>query len=115
MGDEIQVYVMPVYANTDTSTADSLVMVVDGGIHKPELRRYFVTRFKDSVTVRDLLIFSGMVQLNANYKEIVSVNGYHCDPTERWVLKVNKKALIEEGLDMRLSSNDVVEIQLVKY
>jgi hypothetical protein len=88
---------------------------VQGGIHKPKLKQYYVTRFKDGITVRDLLVSSGIVQLTPNFKQIVAVNGYHCDTTEKWVLKVNKKLLIEAGLDMRLRANDVVDIELVRY
>ncbi|MGG0823046.1 hypothetical protein ABE099_09190 [Paenibacillus turicensis] len=115
MGDHISVYVTSTRLYPENTMEGSLVLSVQGGIHKPELRRYFLTKFKEGITVRDLLVSSGIVQLTPNYKQILAVNGYHCDATEQWVLKVNKKVLIEAGLDMRLSANDIVDIELVRY
>ena len=115
MRDQITVYVTSTHLYPENTVGDSLVLSIQGGIHKPELRRYYVTRFKEGKTVRDLLVSSGIVQLTPNYKQIVAVNGYHCDSTEQWVLKVNKKLLIEAGLDMRLRANDIVDIELVRY
>lgn len=115
IGDHISVYVTSTRLYPENTMEGSLVLSVQGGIHKPELRRYFLTKFKEGITVRDLLVSSGIVQLTPNYKQILAVSGYHCDATEQWVLKVNKKVLIEAGLDMRLSANDVVDIELVRY
>lgn len=115
IGDQIQVYVTTTRLSPENTLKGSLVLSVQGGIHKPELKQYYVTRYKEGITVRDLLVSSGIVQLTPNFKQIVAVNGYHCDTTENWVLKVNKKVLIEAGLDMRLRENDVVDIELVRY
>ncbi|MGG6309757.1 DUF4430 domain-containing protein [Paenibacillus macerans] len=108
IGDRILVYVKTVGSYSTIPEQASLLLTVDGGSQK----KYFVNKYDENTTVRDLLKRSGIVQFNANNKYVVSVGGYTPQENELWVLKVNGKRLLDTGLDMRLKPQDSVEIIL---
>ncbi|MDU0332056.1 hypothetical protein RW092_17920 [Paenibacillus sp. 3LSP] len=108
MGDKLLVYVKTVDSYEAISPLASLLLIIDGGGQK----KYFVHKYSDNTTVRDLLKHSGMVQFNPNHKSIISVGGYTPKQDEQWILKVNGKKLLDNGLDMRLKPQDYVEISL---
>lgn len=108
MGDKLLVYVKTVDSYEAISPLASLLLIIDGGSQK----QYFVHKYSDNTTVRDLLKHSGLVQFNPNHKSIISVGGYTPKQDEQWILKVNGKKLLDNGLDMRLKPQDYVEITL---
>lgn len=112
-GDVIFVYVKTVGSYAAIPKQASLLLRINGGSSKPGLRRYYVNKYEDNTTVRDLLKRSGIVKFNVNNTLIVSVNGYVPEQSEKWTLKVNRKQLIDGGLDMRLKPQDSVELMLI--
>lgn len=113
VGDEMLVYVKTVGSYSTIPQQASLLLTVNGGSQYPHLKQYYVNKYDENTTVRNLLQRSGIVQFNANNKYIVSVGGYMPKENEQWILKVNDKKLLDTGLDMRLKPQDNVEIVLV--
>ncbi|WP_198524706.1 hypothetical protein [Paenibacillus phocaensis] len=107
-GDKLLVYVKTVDSYEMIPQQASLLLTIDGGSQK----KYYVNKYDDNTTVRDLLKRSGIVQFNPNNKSIVSVGGYIPQENEQWILKVNGKRLLDNGLDMRLKPQDNVEVSL---
>lgn len=108
VGDKLLVYVKTIDSYEAIPQQASLLLIIDGGNQK----KYFVNKYDDNTTVRDLLNRSGFVQFNSNNKSIVSVGGYAPQENEQWILKVNGKKLLDTGLEMRLKPQDNVEVVL---
>ncbi|MDU4698480.1 MULTISPECIES: hypothetical protein [Paenibacillus] len=108
VGDKLLVYVKTVDSFEAIPHQASLLLIIDGGSQK----KYYVNKYDDNTTVRDLLKRSNIVQFTPNNKSIVSVGGYTPKENEQWTLKVNGKKLLDTGLDMRLKPQDNVEIVL---
>ncbi|MNN09642.1 hypothetical protein D3C81_1225310 [compost metagenome] len=109
IGDKLLVYVKTVDSFEAIPQQASLLLIIDGGSPK---KKYYVNKYDDNTTVRDLLKRSGIVQFSPTNKSIVSVGGYTPQENEHWILKVNGKKLLDTGLDMRLKPQDNVEIVL---
>lgn len=109
IGDKLLVHVKTVDSYEAIPQQASLLLIIDGGSPK---KKYYVNKYDDNTTVRDLLKRSGIVQFSPTNKSIVSVGGYTLQENERWILKVNGKKLLDTGLDMRLKPQDNVEIVL---
>ncbi|MBM6995652.1 hypothetical protein IM700_008235 [Paenibacillus sp. DXFW5] len=109
IGDKLLVYVKTVDSFEAIPQQASLLLIIDGGSPK---KKYYVNKYDDNTTVRDLLKRSGIVQFSPTNKSIVSVGGYTPQENEQWILKVNGKKLLDTGLDMRLKPQDNVEIVL---
>ncbi|WP_055107644.1 hypothetical protein [Paenibacillus ihumii] len=112
-GDVILVYVKTVDSEGDLAEQGALILTVNNGLMGGE-RLYFVKRYEDNITVRDLLRMSGIVKLNVNNKQIIAVNGHQPGMHEKWILKVNHKVLMENGLEMRLRPHDNVQLELIR-
>lgn len=108
VGDKLLVYVKAVDSYEAIPPMASLLLIIDEG----DQRQYFVHKYNENTTVRDLLKRSGMIQFNPNHKSIISVDGYTPQQDEKWILKVNGKKLLDNGLDMRLKPQDNVEVIL---
>lgn len=113
-GDVILVYVKTVNSEIDLSEQRSLILSVNSGSGNIGELRYYVNRYEDNMTVRDLLRLSGIVKFNPNNKHIIAVNGHQPAINERWILKVNNKQLMENGLEMRLKPQDNVQLELIR-
>lgn len=113
-GDVILVYVKTVNSEADLTEQGALILTVNKGLANGGERLYYVNRYEDNITVRDLLRMSGIVKFNLNNKRIIAVNGQQPGPHERWILKVNNKELMENGLEMRLKPHDNVQLELVR-
>lgn len=99
--------------STDGEEAlQSVILTVNGGNRQVELTHSYVILFTEDLTVRSLLKSFDKVQLSEDNKNIVSVNDYKPFSNEVWKLKVNGKQLLENGMDMKLRSQDEVEIVL---
>ncbi len=99
--------------STDGEEAlQSVILTVNGGNRQVELTHSYVILFTEDLTVRSLLRSFDKVQLSEDNKNIVSVNDYKPFSNEVWKLKVNGKQLLENGMDMKLRSQDEVEIVL---
>ncbi|MDO7905201.1 hypothetical protein Q5741_02075 [Paenibacillus sp. JX-17] len=109
--DNLQIELTAVQRNPKDKP-QSARLSVNGGTLNPGLSRAYINVFHDSLTVRDILVNSGLVKLNDNNKAVVSVEGYSPRVNEQWILKVNNKQLITNGLDMKLQPQDIVEIEL---
>lgn len=69
--------------------------------------------FMQDMSVKGLLQNSGMVQLAEDNRTVLTVMEYTPLSSEEWRLKVNDKGLLGNGVDMKLSPQDKLEISLV--
>lgn len=80
---------------------------------EPNLNRQYAGIYVQECTVRDVLKSSGVVRLSENNKFVVAVENVMPRTNQRWVIKVNDKELMENGLDMKLNPRDAVKLELV--
>lgn len=69
--------------------------------------------FMQDMSVKGLLKNSGMVRLAEDNRTVLTVMDYTPLSSEEWRLKVNDKGLLGNGVDMKLSPQDKLEISLV--
>ncbi|WP_223066503.1 hypothetical protein [Paenibacillus caui] len=110
-GDEILVCLKKDSDETD-ALSGQIVLKMSGGTSNPSLKHYFVNLYHDNLTVRDLLLNSGMIRMNNHYQLVTAVNGYMARVNEKWIVKLNNKKLLESGLDRKLQPSDTVEVIL---
>ena len=98
----------------DTSQTDgsAVTLKLSGGSDNSDLRLTMARLYDPTLTVRDLLISRDFVQLSDNKKYLQSIDGYTLRISERWVIKVNNKELVEQGLDMILDPGDEVRVEI---
>ncbi|AWB45131.1 hypothetical protein DCC85_13445 [Paenibacillus sp. CAA11] len=109
--DEVMVLV-EAHTNDGPDRKNHVVLKINGGLNYPTLKHYYIDMYTDSISVRQLLLNSGIVQLNESRKSVMSVDGYMPRVTERWIVKVNNKKLLDSALDMLLKPSDTVEVLL---
>ena len=90
-----------------------VIITVNGGSEQPELTHSHVLSFMQDMSVKGLLKNSGMVRLAEDNRTVLTVMEYTPLSSEEWRLKVNDKALLGNGVDMKLSPQDKLEISLV--
>lgn len=90
-----------------------VILTVNGGSEQPELTHSHVLSFTEDLSVRGLMKNSGMIKLAENNKTVLTVMDYTPLSSEEWKLKVNDKALLGNGVDMKLRPQDKLEISLV--
>lgn len=78
----------------------------------PTLNRQYAGVYVQECTVRDVLKSSGIVRMSENNKFVVSVENVTPRMNQRWVIMVNDKELMENGLDMKLNPRDAVKLEL---
>ncbi|MEK5447169.1 hypothetical protein [Paenibacillus sp. FSL R7-0331] len=90
-----------------------VILTINGGSGQPELTHSYVMPYAEDMTVRGLLKSSGHVRLAENNKTLIAVKEYKPLSNEEWKLKLNDKALLDNGIDMKLRIQDELEISLV--
>ncbi|MEK3878799.1 hypothetical protein NSS64_07120 [Paenibacillus sp. FSL H8-0122] len=90
-----------------------VIITVNGGSEQPELTHSHVLSFMQDMSVKGLLKNSGMVRLAEDNRTVLTVMEYTPLSSEEWRLKVNDKGLLGNGVDMKLSPQDKLEISLV--
>lgn len=88
------------------------ILVVNGGTTRRELNHSYVLPYEDGISVRDLLLDSGMVELGKDGWSVASVKDYAPASEEVWKVKANGKLLARAGVDMKLKAQDEVELVL---
>lgn len=89
-----------------------VILTVNGGSEQPELTHSYVQPFTDNLSVRGLLISSGIVHLAENNRTVLTVKEYKPLTNEEWKLKLNDKTLLDSGIDMKLRIQDELELSL---
>ncbi|WP_405115108.1 hypothetical protein MHH28_11890 [Paenibacillus sp. FSL K6-1217] len=90
-----------------------VIITVNGGSEQPGLTHSHVLPFMQDMSVKGLLKNSGMVKLAEDNRTVLTVMEYSPLSSEEWRLKVNDKGLLGNGVDMKLSPQDKLEISLV--
>ncbi|MGQ8874575.1 hypothetical protein [Paenibacillus sp. TSA_86.1] len=111
--DEVIIYVKAADSGGEGVAYQTTLLKVSGGSIKPNLNRQYAGIYVQECTVRDVLKSSGVVRLSENNKFVVAVENVMPRMNERWVIKVNEKELMENGLDMKLSPRDAVKLELI--
>ena len=111
--DEVIIYVKAADSGGEGVVYQTTLLKVSGGSVKPNLNRQYAGIYVQECTVRDVLKSSGVVRLSENNKFVVAVENIMPRMNERWVIKVNDKELMENGLDMKLGPRDAVKLELI--
>ncbi|MCM3784151.1 hypothetical protein M3231_14300 [Neobacillus mesonae] len=111
--DSLTLYIQPI-AQIEDVKPSAVTLTIYGGQRNPDLRGTIASLYFPDLTVRDILEKNDRVQLSENKKYIQSVDSYIPLITEKWVIEVNGKELMEQGLDMVLSPRDEVRIELAE-
>ncbi|MNW66890.1 hypothetical protein D3C74_454050 [compost metagenome] len=90
-----------------------VILTVNGGSEQPALTHSYVQPFTENLSVRALLMSSGIVQLAENNKTVLTVKEYKPLTNEEWKLELNDKTLLDNGIDMKLRIQDELELSLV--
>ncbi|PYE51768.1 hypothetical protein HUB98_07005 [Paenibacillus barcinonensis] len=112
--DEVTIYVKAADSGGDGVVYQTTLLKVSGGSVMPNLKRQYAGIYVQECTVRDVLKSSGVVRMSENNKYVVAVENVIPRVNERWVIMVNNKELMENGLDMKLSPRDAVKLELAK-
>lgn len=112
--DEVTIYVKAADSGGDGVAYQTTLLKVSGGSIKPSLKRQYAGIYVQECTVRDVLKSSGVVRMSENNKFVVAVENVIPGMNERWVIMVNDKELMENGLDMKLSPRDAIKLELAK-
>ncbi|GAF07235.1 hypothetical protein [Paenibacillus pini] len=110
--DEIAISIQSTEQKKDDKSLKFIILKLNGDSINRELNHSYVIPFVPEQSVRDIVKYNDLVELTANNKFIDTVRGYSPKAIEKWVIKVNGKELIENGLDMKLTPQDEVEILL---
>lgn len=90
-----------------------VILTVNGGSEQPELTHSYVLPYTEDLSVRELLKSSSIVQMADDNKTVLTVDEYKPLTSEEWKLKLNDKALLDSGIDMKLRMQDKLEVSLV--
>ncbi|WP_427050260.1 hypothetical protein [Paenibacillus sp. TC-CSREp1] len=112
--DEVTIYVKAADSSGEGVVYQTTLLKVSGGSIKPNLKRQYAGIYVQECTVRDVLKSSGVVRMSENNKYVVAVENVIPGMNERWVIMVNDKELMENGLDMKLSPRDAIKLELAK-
>ncbi|MGP3784650.1 hypothetical protein [Paenibacillus sp. 1A_MP2] len=96
----------------DDVAYQTTLLKVSGGNIMPNLNRQYAGVYVQECTVRDVLKSSGIVRMSENNKFVVSVENVIPRMNQRWMIMVNDKELMENGLDMKLNPRDAVKLEL---
>ncbi|MNO40018.1 hypothetical protein D3C76_301580 [compost metagenome] len=99
-------------SKTNETPLQTVTLILNGGSVEVDLHYTYIMLFKEDLTVRDLLKSCSMVQFADDNKKVLSVNDYTPLSNEEWKLKVNGKQLLDDGMDMKLRPQDVLEVLL---
>ena len=110
--DEVIIYVKAADNGGDDVAYQTTLLKVSGGNIMPNLNRQYAGVYVQECTVRDVLKSSGIVRMSENNKFVVSVENVIPRMNQRWMIMVNDKELMENGLDMKLNPRDAVKLEL---
>ena len=110
--DEVIIYVKAADSTGEGVAYQTTLLKISGGNIMPDLNRQYAGVYIQECTVRDVLKSSGIVRMSENNKYVVSVENVVPRMNQRWVIMVNDKELMENGLDMKLNPRDAVKLQL---
>lgn len=110
--DEVIIYVKAADSTGEGVAYQTTLLKISGGNIMPNLNRQYAGVYIQECTVRDVLKSSGIVRMSENNKYVVSVENVVPRMNQRWVIMVNDKELMENGLDMKLNPRDAVKLQL---
>ncbi|QOS80035.1 hypothetical protein JNUCC31_03545 [Paenibacillus sp. JNUCC31] len=110
--DEVIIYVKAADSGGDDVVYQTTLLKVSGGNIMPNLNRQYAGVYVQECTVRDVLKSSGIVRMSENNKFVVSVENVSPRMNQRWMIMVNDKELMENGLDMKLNPRDAVKLEL---
>jgi hypothetical protein len=99
-------------SKTNETPLQTVTLILNGGSVEVDLHYSYIMLFKEDLTVRDLLKSCSRVQFADDNKKVLSVNDYTPLSNEEWKLKVNGKQLLDDGMDMKLRPQDVLEVLL---
>jgi len=92
-------------------TVPTIAIGINGGNIVPNLTNSVLSKYKEGITLRQLLEGSGVIQLTADGKDIVSVNEVALDSRLHWGILLNGDALTsEKRMDMVIKEADILEI-----
>lgn len=111
-GDELDVFVQSSDRNKGQMTPNTVLLKANGALSNPSIRHYYVMMYTEGLTVRDLVIRSGFVALDEHQNRVRAINGYMPKVTEKWVIEVNHKKLLDGAIDIKLKPGDQVELIL---
>ncbi|MEN1987449.1 MULTISPECIES: hypothetical protein [Paenibacillus] len=110
--DEVVIYVKAADSSNEGVAYQTTLLKVSGGNILPSLNRQYAGVYVPECTVRDVLKSSGVVRLSENNKYVLSVENVSPRMNQRWVIMVNDKELMDNGLDMKLNPRDAVKLEL---
>ncbi|MEC0243488.1 hypothetical protein P4H66_27090 [Paenibacillus dokdonensis] len=110
--DEIGISIEPTEQKKSDNNLQFTVLKLNGGSIQPAISHTYILPYVENQSVRDMLLSTDFIKLSMNKRLIDTVKGYSPKSIEKWVIKVNSKELVENGLDMRLTPQDEVEIRL---
>ncbi|WP_136606346.1 hypothetical protein [Paenibacillus dokdonensis] len=110
--DEIGISIEPTEQKKSDNNLQFTVLKLNGGSIQPGISHTYILPYVENQSVRDMLLSTDFIKLSMNKRLIDTVKGYSPKSIEKWVIKVNSKELVENGLDMRLTPQDEVEIRL---
>lgn len=110
--DEIGISIEPTEQKKSDNNLQFTVLKLNGGSIQPGISHTYILPYVENQSVRDMLLSTDFIKLSMNKRLIDTVRGYSPKSIEKWVIKVNSKELVENGLDMRLTPQDEVEIRL---
>lgn len=110
--DEVIIYVKAADSTGEGVAYQTTLLKVSGGNIMPNLNRQYAGVYIQECTVRDVLKSSGVVRMSENNKYVVAVENVIPRMNQRWVIKVNDKELMDNGLDMKLSPRDAIKLEL---
>ncbi len=100
-----------VQMSTQAKTVPTIAIGINGGNIVPNLTNSVLSKYKEGITLRQLLEGSGVIKLTADGKDIVSVNEVALDSRLHWGILLNGDALTsEKRMDMIIKEDDILEI-----
>ncbi|MGF7048551.1 hypothetical protein J2T13_003059 [Paenibacillus sp. DS2015] len=111
--DNIIIAVQSIKASKSEDARYAVIFTINGGTIEPHISHSYINPYVEDQSIREVLRKTGVVVLSDNGKIILMVNGYSPKAGEKWIMKVNNKTLLENGLDMKLQPQDEVNIELV--
>ena len=100
-----------VQMSTQMNTVPTIAIDINGGNIVPNITNSVLSKFKEGITLRQLLEGSGVIKLTADSKDIVSVNEVALDSRLQWGILLNGNSLTsEKRMDTVIKQDDILEI-----
>jgi len=100
-----------VLMSTQVNTVPTIAIGINGGNIVPNLTNSVLSKYKEGITLRQLLEGSGVIKLTADGKDIVSVNEVALDSRLHWGILLNGYPVTgAKRMDMVIKEDDILEI-----